>query len=173
MDFEEEFSTNETEVGSDELLSDDSIRLPDSANPLVRLHAVKAWLTRRQKETTLEMSKAALDWQTLQQTATQDSGRMRRREQQQLTEQLQRAEHSYQMLQEKLNAYEQAEQLLEDCLAHTTSSERTLVEYYLLLEEMVGQEVDNPDSVAATPHQQAFTDVQHRVEQVGAPQEAE
>ena len=36
--------TGEEETGSDELLADDNLRLPERANVLVRVHAVRAWL---------------------------------------------------------------------------------------------------------------------------------
>ncbi len=60
MNFEDESFDDTTEKGSDELLSDDNLRLPENANVLVRLHAIRAWLTRRQQETTIEMGENAL-----------------------------------------------------------------------------------------------------------------
>ena len=47
MDNDDDFSGTSIEIGSDELLSDDNLRLPESASTLVRTHAVQAWLTRR------------------------------------------------------------------------------------------------------------------------------
>ena len=67
MNFDDHTPEEVTEVGSDELLSDDDLRLPEEANPLVRLHAVRAWLTRRQKMANLEIGEAALKLQQLQQ----------------------------------------------------------------------------------------------------------
>ena len=52
--------TGEEETGSDELLADDNLRLPESANVLVRVHAVRAWLARRHEEATIEAGRAAL-----------------------------------------------------------------------------------------------------------------
>ena len=46
------------ETGSDELLSDENLRLPEGANILVRLHAVRAWLSRRRDETSIEVGEA-------------------------------------------------------------------------------------------------------------------
>lgn len=170
MNFDDEIPIEGDESGSDELLSDDHLRLPDSANPLVRLHAVRAWLTRRQKEMTLEIGETALTWQALQEEMTQDSSRLRRREQQHLAEQLQKAEQAYQLAQAKLSTFEEAEQLLEECLSHTTSSERTLVEYYLTLDNLIQQ--DHSEEIAElNTRDQVFTEVQHRVEQVGTPQD--
>ena len=44
MDNDDDFADTSIEIGSDELLSDDDLRLPESANILVRTHAVRAWL---------------------------------------------------------------------------------------------------------------------------------
>src|SRR3989475_13309229 len=87
MNFDDEISNEPMGIGSDELLSDDNLRLPESANILVRTHAVRAWLTRRCKETALEIGEAAL---ALQQTMMQEpqEPRLRRRERQHLEWQL-------------------------------------------------------------------------------------
>ena len=79
MDYDNEISNISLEIGSDELLSDDNLRLPESANILVRTHAVQAWLARRQEEHTLEVGEAAL---ALQQVMTQEpqATRLRRRQ---------------------------------------------------------------------------------------------
>ena len=67
MDFDDDkISQEATEIGSDELHSDDNLHLPIGANPLVRLHAVRAWLTRRQKMTNIEIGEVALELQQLQ-----------------------------------------------------------------------------------------------------------
>ena len=66
------------EMGSDELLSDDNLRLPESANILVRLHAVQAWLSRRYDEATIEVGKAALGLQEVMQEDALET-RVRRR----------------------------------------------------------------------------------------------
>src|SRR2546421_295274 len=73
MNLDDEISNEPLEVGSDELLSDNNLRLPESANILVRVHAVQAWLTRRYQETTLEVGEAALALQELVQCGRQES----------------------------------------------------------------------------------------------------
>jgi hypothetical protein len=168
-DFEDDFTADETETGSDNLLSDDNLRLPDEASHLVRVHAVQSWLSRRQKETEIEIGESALRFQELQQEAMQDSNRLRRREQQRMAEKINKAERAYQAAQERLEAYGEVEQLLEECLAHTTSSERVLVEYYLTLENLIQQadgDIDMPPSRSSV-----LQEVLHRIEQVGTPNE--
>ncbi len=170
MDFDNEKPGTSTETGSDELLSDDHLRLPESANILVRTHAVRAWLARRYKETTLEIGEAAL---ALQQTMVQEpqETRLRRRERQNQEWQLSQRQQQLQEAQQRLDAYEEAQALLEDCIAHT-SGERVLVEYYLVLEDLV-QSITEANRPEDTPRLQVFADVQHRVEHVGAPHEDE
>ena len=169
MDFEDEHSEEETEAGSDELLSADDLRLPDSANPLVRLHAIRAWLTRRQKETHLEMGTIALDLQQGQQEGQQEI-RLRRRELQARQDRLQVIQERFQSTQQSLSVYEEAERLLEDCVNHTTVNERLLVEYYLTIEALT-QEAAQEDEGAQSPRLVALNDVLQRIEQVGAPHE--
>lgn len=168
MDFDDELSDNETETGSDELLSADNLRLPDSANVLVRLHAIRAWLTRRQKETAIEIGESALTLQATMQEGDQGL-HLRRREREALAERVQRAQEALQAAQLRLETYEEAETLLEDCIAHTTSGERVLVEYYLTLEELISDANTQEGTVAPRLH--ALADVQHRIEHVGAPNE--
>lgn len=168
MDFEDELSDNETETGSDELLSADNLRLPDSANVLVRLHAIRAWLTRRQKETAIEIGESALTLQATMQEGDQ-SLHLRRREREALAERVQRAQEALQAAQLRLETYEEAETLLEDCITHTTSGERVLVEYYLMLEELMSN--TSTQEGTAAPRLRALADVQHRIEHVGAPNE--
>ena len=168
MDFDDELSNNETETGSDELLSADNLRLPDSANVLVRLHAIRAWLTRRQKETAIEIGESALTLQAIMQEGDQ-SIHLRRREREAQTERVQRAQEMLQAAQSRLETYEEAETLLEDCITHTTSGERVLVEYYLTLEELMNDL--STQEVTAAPRLHALADVQHRIEHVGAPNE--
>src|SRR5579859_2351494 len=166
MNFDDEFSHETPETGSDELLSDDNLRLPDSASTLVRIHAIRAWLKRRRQEAAIEVGEAAL---AIQHTAQEDpQHRPRRREIQSNMERVQRAQQTFAEAQQRLDAYDEAETLLEDCVAHTTSGERVLVEYYLTLEELVQ---DITDEIAHSPRYQALADVQHRVEHVGAPNE--
>ncbi|GAC1565372.1 MAG: hypothetical protein NVS2B2_35490 [Ktedonobacteraceae bacterium] len=167
----DEFSDEPTETGSDELLSDDNLRLPDSANTLVRLHAIRAWLTRRQVETSMEIGEAALALQAAFQEPPQET-RLHRRERQNRTGSVQRVQRAQQALEEaqqRLSTYEEAQALLEECVSHTTSGERVLVEYYLTLEDLMQSSVE-----AQEPSRQRITalaDVQHRVEHVGAPNE--
>jgi chromosome segregation ATPase len=162
-----------TEVGSDELLSNDNLRLPDSASILVRIHAVRAWLTRRQQETTIEIGEAALALQQTMQDEPQQ--RPRRRELQDHLTRIQQAQQSLAAAQGRLDAYEEAEALLEDCINHTTTGERALVEYYLTLEELMQNLTKTEDAAEAvhSPRYQALADLQHRIEQVGAPNEEE
>ena len=170
MDFDDEHNQKETETGSDELLSDDRLRLPDSANPLVRLHAIRAWLARRQKETRLDIGVQALDLQQLQQE-DQPEARLRRRELQARQARLQSVQERLQSTQELLSVYEEAERLLEDCVNHTTVSERLLVEYYLTIEGLAEEAAQEYDEGEQSVRLAGLSDVLHRVEQVGAPQE--
>ena len=66
------------ESSSDELLASDELHLPTSANILVRLHALRAWLNRRRAESEVEIGSAAL---TLQETMreAESEARPRRR----------------------------------------------------------------------------------------------
>src|SRR5947209_8456246 len=89
MDIDDETSNAPVEIGSDELLSDDNLRLPESASILVRIHAVRAWLTRRYQETTLEGGEVALALQEMSQELAETPGRrLRRRERQSQEERL-------------------------------------------------------------------------------------
>jgi hypothetical protein len=169
MNFDDQLPEESTEIGSDELLSDDNLRLPESANPLVRLHAIRAWLTRLQRETNIEIGDAALTLQHMLQQEPQEV-RPRRRERQGYAGQIQRAQQVLTEAQERLSAYEEAQSLLEDCIAHTTSGERVLVEYYLTLDEMI-QNRQQAGEAEHSPWIQALADVQHRVERVGTPHE--
>ena len=172
MDFSDEHTQEQVEMGSDELLSDDNLRLPDSANPLVRLHAVRAWLARRQKETRLDIGMLALDLQQLQQEG-QPEARLRRRELQARQDRLQSVQQRFQSTQQLLSVYEEAERLLEDCVNHTTVSERLLVEYYLTIEQLAQEAAQEHEEGQPSPRFAVFSDVLHRIEQVGAPHEQE
>lgn len=171
MNFDDEHSEETPEIGSDELLSDDNLRLPDSASPLVRLHAIRSWLTRRQEDTTLELGEAALALQQALQEEPQET-RLRRRERQAQAgyAALQRIQQNMTDAQHRLHAYEEAQTLLEECLNHTTAGERALVEYYLTLEEILltPSEESNERSSAWL---RAIADVQNRVERVSIPNE--
>lgn len=162
----ENFSPDE-EAGSDELLAADELRLPESANILVRLHALRAWLERHRAETELEIGTAALALQTAMSQAESET-RPRRRFAQ-TDSPAHRAQLALSRAQQSLSAYDEASTLLEDCVAHTTAGERLLVEYYLSLEELI----EAANSPAASPWLEAMQEVLHRVEQVGTPGEAE
>lgn len=166
-DHDDPSSSSEEEIGSDELLAADDLRLPAEANILVRLHAMRAWLGRRYTESGLEVGNAALNLQDVARAA-EDFPRARRRavEREAL---LQSAQRTLVAAQRHQNAYDEARELLEDYVAHTTIGDRLLVEYYLALEERL----QAPDSPTDTPWIEAMQDVLHRVEQVGTPGEDE
>jgi leucyl aminopeptidase (aminopeptidase T) len=168
MDIDDETSDSSVETGSDELLSDDNLRLPESASILVRIHAVRAWLARRYEETAIEVGEAALVLQEMMMQEPQET-RLRRRERQGQQEQLGHIQQVMLEAQQRLSAYEEAQSLLEDCIAHT-SGERVLVEYYLALEDLV-QAATQANQPGQAPRLRALADVQHRVEHVGAPNE--
>ena len=168
MDIDDETSDSSVETGSDELLSDDDLRLPESASILVRIHAVRAWLARRYEETAIEVGEAALVLQEMMMQEPQET-RLRRRERQSQQEQLSHIQQVLLEAQQRLSAYEEAQSLLEDCIVHT-SGERVLVEYYLALEELV-QAATQANQPGQAPRLRALADVQHRVEHVGAPNE--
>ena len=164
---DDELSDTDTsiEIGSDELLSDDNLRLPENASPLVRLHAIRSWLTRRQKDTTIEIGMAALRLQEMHQLDTV-STRLRRRELQEYEERLQKVQKGFTDAQESLRTYEEASALLEDAVNHTTVGERLLVEYYLVLDELVQNEMQEVVD-APNPRALALMDVQRRIERIG------
>jgi len=170
MDIDDETSNAPVEIGSDELLSDDNLRLPESASILVRIHAVRAWLTRRYEETSIEVGEAALALQEMMTPELQET-RLRRRERQSQQEQLNHIQQVLAEAQQRLSAYEEAQSLLDECTAHT-SGERVLVEYYLSLEDLVQGVIQaSPPGQEHSPRLSALADVQHRVEHVGAPNE--
>jgi hypothetical protein len=170
VDGDGEISNLPEELGSDELLSDDNLRLPESANTLVRLHAVRAWLARRRDETIIAVGEAALNLRQAMISEPQEV-RLRRRKRQDQEERSFRAQQALIAAQQRLQAYEEAQTLLEDCVAHA-SGERILVEYYLTLEELVQNDMQ-ADRLERTPWLRAMADVQHRIEHVGVPNEEE
>jgi hypothetical protein len=89
-------------------------------------------------------------------------------------EEVQRFQRAQQMLidaQQRLSAYEEAQSILEDCVSHT-SGERVLVEYYLTLEELVLRSLEQVErDEDHAPWLEAVSDVLHRVEHVGTPDE--
>ena len=169
--FSDNHESADEEIGSDELLSDENLRLPESANILVRLHAVRAWLSRRHDEAVIEVGEAAL---ALQEMMQEEAVETRPRRRIHLMEEAQRFQRAQQVLveaQQRLSAYEEAQSILEDCVAHT-SGERVLVEYYLTLEELVLQSQEQTDQTEdRSPWLDALSDVLHRVEHVGTPDE--
>src|SRR2546421_9275093 len=156
MDSDDELSDTSLESGSDELLSDENLRLPESANILVRTHAVRSWPVRRLEEITLEVGEAALALQQAMMQEPQET-RLRRRERENLQLQIDKQQQKLQEAQQRLEGYQEAQDLLEDCITHT-SGERVLVEYYLALEDLVQNAIHDSEP---RPRLQALFDVQH------------
>ena len=164
--------TGDEETGSDELLADDNLRLPDSANVLVRVHAVRAWLARRHDEAAIEAGMAALALQQAMSNPAEES-RPRRRVSQPLDTTL--AQQQLADARQRIEAIEEAQALLEECITHT-NGKRVLVEYYLAVEQLL---LDNgytfsSDNLAQpqhTPWFDAMLDILQRIEHVGTPQE--
>jgi len=170
--FSDDHEAGDDEIGSDELLSNDSLRLSEGANILVRLHAVRAWLSRRRDEATIEVGEAALSLQQMmQEQAVETRPRRRTHQIEAVQQQFLRAQKALSESQQRLSAYEEAQSILEDCVAHT-SGERVLVEYYLTLEELVLQSQEQVDETEdRSPWLDAMSDVLHRIEHVGIPDE--
>lgn len=169
--FADDHESSDEEPGSDELLADDNLRLPESANILVRLHAVRAWLSRRRDEAAIEVGEAALALQELMQEDAVQTRPRRRMNQVEETQRFQRVQQWLAEAQQRLSAYEEAQSILEDCVAHT-SGERVLVEYYLALEELVLQSQEHINQERKhSPWLDALSDVLHRIEHVGTPEE--
>lgn len=163
---------NEPVQGSDELLSDDELRLPESAHTLVRVHAVQAWLIRRVNEAMLRMGEAALALQEASERVDAESGRfLRRREREQQDALLQRYRQTIEYEQARIETYEEARERLQEYIDHA-GGERILVEFYLTLEELAEYERQNSERGAArSPRLDALADVQQRIERVGIPYE--
>ena len=138
----------------------------------MRLHAVRAWLSRRRDETSIEVGEAALELQEIMQKEAVETRPRRRTHQFEAVQQpFQRVQKALAESQQRLNAYEEAQSILEDCVAHT-SGERVLVEYYLTLEELVLQSQEQMDQTEdRSPWLDALSDVLHRIERVGTPDE--
>jgi hypothetical protein len=169
--FSDDHESGDDEAGSDELLSDENLRLPESANILVRLHAVRAWLFRRHDEATIEVGEAALSLQEVMQENPTETRQRRRMHQMEEAQRFQRAQQVLGEAQQRLSAYEEAQSILEDCVAHT-NGERVLVEYYLTLEELVLRSLEQMEQTEDhSPWFEAVSDVLHRVEHVGTPDE--
>jgi hypothetical protein len=167
LDFNE---TGEEETGSDELLADDDLRLPEGANILVRVHAVRAWLARRHEEATIEAGMAAL---ALQQALSAPGGETRPRRRMPQSPAMPPAQQDLANARQRIQAIEEAQAMLEDCLAHN-NGERVLVEYYLALEQLLidnGYALSGETPVQHTPWLDTMLDVLQRVERVGTPQE--
>ena len=169
--FSQDNESSDNEPGSDELLSDENLRLPESANILVRLHAVRAWLSRRRDEASIEVGEAALALQEMMQEEAVETRPRRRMHQKEEAQRFQRAQQVLAESQQRLSAYEEAQSILEDCIAHT-SGERVLVEYYLTLEDLVLQSQEQMDQTQdRSPWLDALSDVLHRIEHVGTTDE--
>jgi len=162
------------EIGSDELLSDENLRLPEGANIIVRLHAVRAWLSHKLDEARIEVGEAALRLQEMtQEQAVELRPRRRMHQSATMQERFQRTQKALAEAQQRLNAYEEAQSILEDCVAHT-SGERVLVEYYLTLEELVLERQAQVEQLEErSPWLDAISDVLHRIEHVGIADEEE
>lgn len=163
--------TGDEETGSDELLADDNLRLPDSANVLVRVHAVRAWLARRHDEAAIEAGMAALALQQAISNPAEESRPRRRAPQPPATALAQQLADARQ----RIEAIKEAQALLEECIAHT-NGERVLVEYYLAIEQLLLDNGytfsgDNPTQPQHTPWLDAMLDILQRIEHVGTPQE--
>jgi hypothetical protein len=171
--FSDGHEPSDDEIGSDELLSDENLRLPERANMLVRLHAVRAWLSRRHDEASIEVGEAALAIQEMMQEKAVETRPRRRIHQMEVAQRFQRAQKMLTEAQQRLSAYEEAQSILEDCVAHT-SGERVLVEYYLTLEDLVLQSQEEMDQTEDhSPWLDALSDVLHRIENVGTTEEEE
>jgi|SRR5947207_10951444 len=169
--FSDDHESKDDEIGSDELLSDENLRLPESANILIRLHAVRAWLSRRHEQASIEVGEAALALQEVMKENPAETRPRRRMHQMEEAQQFQRVQQALAESQQRLSAYEEAQSILEDCVAHT-SGERVLVEYYLTLEELVLQSQEQMDQTEdQSPWLDALSDVLHRIEHVGTPDE--
>lgn len=171
---EDDFETTAHETGSDDLLAEDDLRLPEGANILVRVHAVRAWLTRRKRDADLAIGQVALALQMLMQDEPESSRPRRRRVQ--LDDPYTRVielQQELQAAQVRLQAYTEAEELFEDYLTHNTSSnDRILVEYYLAIENLCFEQAQAPQETEDSQaiRQKAFEEVLHRLERVTAPE---
>jgi hypothetical protein len=141
------------------------LRLPESANVLVRLHALRAWLERKRAESEREIGTAALALQAAMSEPLREERPRRRFGGNSAA--LVRAQSALSHAQQRLSAYDEASTLLEECVAHTTTGTRLLVEYYLSLEELLAAGETQEES----PWREAMQDVLHRIEQVGSPGE--
>ena len=162
--------TGDDETGRDDLLANDNLRLPDSANVLVRTHAVRAWLARRHDEAAIEAGTAALALQQAMSAAVEET-RPRRRSLQPPDTSLAQLELA--QARQRIEAIEEAQALLEDYLAHT-NGERVLVEYYLAIEQLLidnGYALSDEQPVQHSPWFDTMLEVLQRVERVGTPQE--
>jgi glucose-6-phosphate-specific signal transduction histidine kinase len=137
---------------------------------LVRVHAVRAWLARRHEEAAFEAGMAGL---TLQQAMSNpvEETRPRRRAPQSLDTTL--AQQQLSDARQRIDAFDGAQRLLEDCIAHT-NGERVLVEYYLAVEQLIidnGYALSGEAPIQHTPGLDAMLEVMQRIEHVGTPQE--
>jgi hypothetical protein len=168
-DNEENAHVDKATSGSDELLADDDLRLPEGAHTLVRVHAVQAWLSRRVREATLALGEAALALQEAQ-AEDENNHAIRRREREHREALLLRCQQQIEREQARIETYEEAQKLLQEYIDHA-GGERVLVEFYLALEMLAGQEAHT--AAFPSPRSGALADVQHRVERVGMVYEAD
>lgn len=166
------------EEGSDELLADDALRLPESANIRVRLHAVRAWLARRRHEAALSVGEAALALQAATQSQQEEQRLRRRRASEEASSffhaQITRAQEHLRAAQETLRAFDEAQEKLDECIDHA-NGERVLVEYYLLLEQTfldAGYLPNIETTGEQGPWYEAMVEVMRRIEHVGIPEES-
>jgi hypothetical protein len=164
-EYETENITEDEASGSDELLAADELRLPEGASTPLRLHALRAWLEQRRTASELEIGAAALALQTAM--CDPEMHRRTRRRWQETNLSLGGAQLALSRARMRQSAYQEASTLLEECVTHTTTAERLLVEYYLSLEELAAAGAEAADP----PWREAMQDVLHRVEQVGSPTE--
>src|SRR5260370_30793226 len=107
--FSDDHESKNDEIGSDELLSDENLRLPESANILVRLHAVRAWLSRGHDEAVIEVGEAGIALQEMmQEEAVETRPRRRSHQIEAVQEQFQRAQQALAESKQRLSAYEEA-----------------------------------------------------------------
>src|SRR3974377_388112 len=105
--FPNDHEASDDETGSDELLADENLRLPDGANILVRLHAVRAWLSRKLEEERIELGEAALDLQEMMREQVVETRPRRRMHQADTIQQhFEHAQKAITVAQQRLNAYE-------------------------------------------------------------------
>ena len=129
--------------------------------------------SRRLDEATIEVGEAALALQEMmQEGAVETRPRRRAHQNESVQEQFQRAQKALAESQQRLSAYEEAQSILEDCVAHIKRRAR------------FGRILPDPGRACAakpgtewirqkisSPWLDALSDVLHRIEHVGTPDE--